>query len=76
MNEWESMLKLGYKEVNELPIGTTVQLNFCQKPIGKIIEIQEPIGLLAPRFKCRWDDGDESGWLLKSDLTILQEKTS
>ena len=43
------------------------------KPVGTVIEIQDGMTmnsavLFAPRFKVRWDDGEESGWLSYHDL--------
>lgn len=43
------------------------------KPFGVVVEANEPITmngavLVSPRYKVRWDDGDESGWLSAHDL--------
>jgi hypothetical protein len=47
---------------------------FGGKMKGFIIDVQPPIGLLAPRYKCQWDNGEGSGVLLSSDLEILSKK--
>jgi hypothetical protein len=69
MDDWAKVQQLGHAEMTKWPIGTKVQLRMLGGKIrGKIIEHQPPIGLLQPRYKCKWDNGDESGFLPSSDL--------
>lgn len=72
MQEWETLQRLGVKEMESLSVGTRVRLNFLGNPEGEIIDTQPPVGILAPRYKCRWDNGDESGYLLASQIAKLK----
>jgi hypothetical protein len=76
MNDWQKLGELGIQEMEKFQVGVRVRLRrmFGGKIKGIIIETESPIGLLAPRYKCRWDDGDESDFLLSSNLEVLQEK--
>jgi hypothetical protein len=75
MHEWNQMHRLGLKELTEMPIGTRVRCRmFGGKLTGEIVDIQQPEGLLSPRFKVKWDNPDDgiSGWMHKSDLHIIE----
>ncbi len=73
MNEWQKLGELGLEEMKRFRIGTRVRLRrmFGGKMKGFITDIQPPIGLLAPRYKCQWDNSDESNFLSSGDLEIL-----
>jgi hypothetical protein len=74
MNEWQALLELGEKEMLSLKIGTNIQLRsklMGQIWSGVIIDIELPIGICAPRYKCRWRNGEESGFLLGSELKVI-----
>jgi hypothetical protein len=74
MNEWQTLLELGEKEMASLKKGTNVQLRsklMGQIWRGIIIDVQPPIGICAPRYKCRWQNGEKSGFLLGSELKIV-----
>jgi hypothetical protein len=72
MDDWTKIQQLGHSEMAEWPIGTKVRLRMLGGKIrGEIIECQPPVGLLSPRYKCKWDNGNESGFLHSSDLIKL-----
>lgn len=73
MNDWEAMLSNSYKEMEGLKIGTRVMLNFLGNPTGRVVDVRGPIGLLAPGYRCLWDNGEYSGWLSGSELEIIGE---
>lgn len=75
-HEWKALQELGHEEMKVLKIGTRVKLNHMHKPEGVIADARSPVGILAPRYKCKWDDGDESGWLSASSLTALPLETN
>ena len=73
MNEWEAMQNLGYKEMESLKVGTRVRLrSLGGKITGRIVEIQPPFGICQPRYRCEWDDGDNSGWLSSSSIEVIK----
>lgn len=69
MNDWAKLQQLGQIEMDKWPIGTEVKLRmFGGKIKGNIIEQQPPMGILVPRYKCKWESGETSGFLHSSDL--------
>lgn len=55
--------------INRYTIGDRVRLNFLNHPVGEVVSIQESWELCGEKYKVRWDDGEESGWLRESDLS-------
>ena len=69
---WKAIQRRGHEEMNKMKVSIRVKLNSSSFPLeGVIVDVREPVGLLSPRYKCKWDDGDESGWLSSTELTAL-----
>lgn len=72
MNDWANLIKMGHEEMDEFCVGRRVRLNFHPYCEGVITEQEPPFGLLAPRYKCKWDKGDETGGFIpSSSLTLI-----
>ena len=70
-NDWALLQETFKEEMGNFKMGQRVQLNFLGFPKGEIMEIEKPIGLLAPRYKCKWDTGEKSGWLSALKLRLI-----
>lgn len=69
---WRAIQRRGHEEMSKMKVSTRIKLNANSFLLeGVIVGVREPVGLLSPKYKCKWDDGDESGWLSSTELTIL-----
>lgn len=63
--------------MKEYNIGDRVVLSYGQKPHGEIVEKLPQITLnglmiVQPKYKVKYDDGSESGWI--TELALFEEK--
>ena len=72
-NDWQALLDAEMHALQSFPIGARIRLRYLDKPYGRVIQQKEPLGSLSAKIRCKWDNGEESGFFPVSDVELIKE---